>query len=223
MTVGAMTAIALVHVMFGSRSRRFRPHAITAAAALFAAGASFGTLWRYDASPEKSQAAARLCSVFQLLFAQSLVWFVALQARPRRLRVAKALSLGALGLSLLQFVPRISSPSELAATAATVAMVSYVIAGLLHLCTRHKQDPAIRLMLGFMPVVWIAYGYDLVTDYRMLSSPSFAGFASLGLVSILSLRLVHETIPTIQLRREVQICRRRWRSLLEGKRQTNPG
>ena len=36
---------------------------------------------------------------------------------PARLRMAKALSLGALGLSILQFVPRISSPSQLAALA----------------------------------------------------------------------------------------------------------
>ena len=45
-------------------------------------------------------------------------------------------------------------------------------------------------MLGFLPVVWIAYGYDLVVDYRMLSSPHLAGFASLGLVFLMSLSLV---------------------------------
>ncbi len=212
----AMATIALVHLMFGTRSRRLWPDAMTAATALSVAGASFLSLWKFGESAGEFRVSAGLYSIFQLLFGLSLVWFVTFQAKPRSLRIAQALSLGALGLSSLQFVSRISSASHLWAVAATLAMVSYVIAKLLQLCTQSKPDVATRLMLGFLPVVWIAYGYDLVVDYRMLSSPHLAGFASLGLVFVMSLSPVHETRQTIELSRKVQIGQSRWRSLLDG-------
>jgi formate hydrogenlyase transcriptional activator len=238
-----LVSIAVFQFSVGSRTQNARQHHMFAVAALCAAAESFCAGWRYSAStPESFLHASKIAGTFQLLFALSLVWFVAVHFRVRQLRIPIALSVwcaAAIGLHvslraslLYRQIPSLTirtfpwgesivtpvapvNPLLLVANVCTLSMMIYVFAGSMRLRREGQKVLGWRLAAGLAPIVFVAYPHGLLVNWGVFPPPHFYSFAFLALVFVMSVTLTEEAVRTAELTRQVDADQRRWRSLLE--------
>lgn len=240
---GILLTIAALHFALSAHGIRRQLNFMFALVALFAAGDAFVAPWRYGAETgEGLVLAVKWSTSFQGLFGVTAAWFVANYADRRETWFPKALALYTLAVIALHLVlpygllfralpelqplqlpwgesivsPRVQrSPLLVLANVVGFSASAYVVICCVGLWRQGNVQKARILGIAVAPIVLVAYPQGVMINWGLASPPYLYSFTFLGLVLVMSLDLINDSVRTAELSRKVEINERRWRTLLE--------